>query len=74
MFQQADRMNGLTPEIFNSMNEMNKTATANGVDVIQLGFGSPDLTPPLHIMKSMELDQLTLIIMGILEQKEVLNY
>ena len=52
IFERAERMKGLTVEIFNHMIEMNKKALEAGVDVIQLAFGSPDLSPASHIIET----------------------
>lgn len=54
MFQQADRVAALVPEIFNHMNAMQNKARASGVDVIQLGIGSPDLAPASHIIETLK--------------------
>jgi LL-diaminopimelate aminotransferase len=54
MFQQADRMAALAPEVFQHMNALQKNARASGVDVIQLGLGNPDLAPALHIIEALK--------------------
>lgn len=54
MFQQADRMKGLTSAIFTQVDTMRKQAIANGQDVITLSLGSPDLAPAPHIVAAMK--------------------
>ena len=54
MFQQAERMNGLTSAIFSQIDDLNKKALAAGTDVINLSVGSPDLAPAPHIVKALQ--------------------
>ena len=54
MFQQADRMKGLTSAIFTQVDNMRKKAIDNGQDVITLSIGSPDLAPAPHIVAAMK--------------------
>lgn len=53
MFQQADRMKGLTSAIFTEVDNMRKAEIAKGQDVITLSLGSPDLAPAPHIRDAM---------------------
>ncbi len=59
VFQQADRLKGLTSAIFTQVDTMRKQAIAQGKDVITLSLGSPDLAPAPHIVAAMKqaLDQ-----------------
>ena len=59
MFQQADRLRGLTSAVFTQVDTMRKQAIAEGKDVITLSLGSPDLAPAPHIVTAMKaaLDQ-----------------
>ncbi len=59
VFQQADRLKGLTSAIFTQVDTMRKQAIARGQDVITLSLGSPDLAPAPHIVAAMKqaLDQ-----------------
>lgn len=59
MFQQADRLKGLTSAVFTQVDNMRKQAIAQGKDVITLSLGSPDLAPAPHIVAAMKaaLDQ-----------------
>ena len=54
MFQQADRLKGLTSAIFTQVDTMRKQAIAQGQDVITLSLGSPDLAPAPHIVAAMK--------------------
>jgi LL-diaminopimelate aminotransferase len=59
VFQQADRLKGLTSAIFTQVDTMRKQAIAQGKDVITLSLGSPDLAPAPHIVAAIKqaLDQ-----------------
>lgn len=59
VFQQADRLKGLTSAIFTQVDILRKQAIAQGQDVITLSLGSPDLAPAPHIVAAMKqaLDQ-----------------
>ena len=59
VFQQADRLKGLTSAIFTQVDTLRKQAIAQGQDVITLSLGSPDLAPAPHIVAAMKqaLDQ-----------------
>jgi LL-diaminopimelate aminotransferase len=59
VFQQADRLKGLTSAIFTQVDTLRKQAIAEGQDVITLSLGSPDLAPAPHIVAAMKqaLDQ-----------------
>lgn len=54
MFQQAERLKGLTSAIFTQVDIMRKQAMALGQDVITLSLGSPDLSPAPHIVQAMK--------------------
>ncbi len=54
MFQQADRLKGLTSAVFTQVDIMRKQAIAEGKDVITLSLGSPDLAPAPHIVAAMK--------------------
>ena len=54
MFQQADRMQGLTSAIFSQVADLQKQAATDGKDVIQLAIGSPDLAPATHIIEALK--------------------
>ena len=54
MFQQADRMKGLSSAIFTQVDTMRRQAIAEGQDVITLSLGSPDLAPAPHIVEAMK--------------------
>lgn len=54
MFQQAERMQGLTSAIFSQVADLQKQAAAAGKDVIQLAIGSPDLAPAAHIVEALK--------------------
>lgn len=50
----ADRMNGLSLAIFSEMAELAAQAEAKGLDVINLGIGSPDGIPDEHIRAALK--------------------
>ena len=54
MIQQAERMKGLTAAIFSEVAELQKEATKEGKDIIQLSIGSPDLPPAPHIVEALQ--------------------
>lgn len=54
MFEQADRMKGLTSAIFTQVDNLRRQAIAQGQDVITLSLGSPDLSPAPHIVEAMK--------------------
>lgn len=54
MFQQANRMNGLTSAIFTQVDELRKEEVAAGKDVITLSIGSPDMAPAPHIVSALK--------------------
>ena len=54
MFQQADRLKGLTSAIFTQVDTLRRQAIAQGQDVITLSLGSPDLAPAPHIVDAMK--------------------
>ncbi|KJS77560.1 MAG: aminotransferase [Desulfotomaculum sp. BICA1-6] len=58
--EKAYRLHKLTSAIFNEMDELKKQVEQRGVQVINLGVGSPDQPPAPHIIESMHraLDRL----------------
>jgi len=54
MIRIADRMNNIPPYIFAAVSKLIAAKQAEGVDVINLGIGSPDLTPPQFIIDAMK--------------------
>ena len=53
MFLEADRMKSLSSAVFSEVAQMQQAAKANGIDVIQLSIGSPDLLPAQHVMDAL---------------------
>lgn len=51
--KKARRMNSLSSGIFNEMEARKKSVEARGVEVINLGVGSPDLPPAPHIIEAL---------------------
>lgn len=51
--EQAKRIQGLTSAIFTEMGALKKKVEARGVNVINLGVGSPDLPPAPHIIQAL---------------------
>ncbi|MEN6411895.1 MAG: aminotransferase class I/II-fold pyridoxal phosphate-dependent enzyme [Veillonellales bacterium] len=54
MFQQAERMQGLSSAVFSQVADLQKKAAAAGQDVIQLSIGSPDMHPAPHIIAALK--------------------
>jgi LL-diaminopimelate aminotransferase len=54
MFEQAERMRGMTSAIFTQVDELRRQAAAAGHDVITLSLGSPDLAPAPHIIAALQ--------------------
>lgn len=54
MFQQAERMKGLSSAVFSQVADLQKKAAAAGQDVIQLSIGSPDMHPAPHIVAALK--------------------
>jgi LL-diaminopimelate aminotransferase len=50
----AKRMDSLSSGIFNDMDEKKRVFEAKGIEVINLGVGSPDLPPAPHIMEALQ--------------------
>jgi len=50
MEQDFYRIKRLPPYVFAEVNAMKAKARAAGEDIIDLGMGNPDLTPPQHVM------------------------
>lgn len=51
--EKARRLHKLTSAIFNEMDELKKQVEQRGVEVINLGVGSPDQPPAPHIIEAM---------------------
>lgn len=49
----AQRIAGLTSDIFTEMSRLRKQVEARGVKVINLGIGSPDQPPPAHVQEAL---------------------
>ena len=52
--QRAQRLQALPPYLFAKIDELKQQALANGVDIIDLGVGDPDLATPETIVKSLQ--------------------
>jgi LL-diaminopimelate aminotransferase len=52
--KKARRMDSLSSGVFNDMDEKKRIFEAKGIEVINLGVGSPDLPPAPHIMEAMQ--------------------
>lgn len=50
MSQEFHRIKRLPPYVFEHINPIKARARANGVDIIDLGMGNPDLPTPAHIV------------------------
>ncbi len=48
------RIKRLPPYVFEHINPIKAKARANGVDIIDLGMGNPDLPTPKHIVKKLQ--------------------
>jgi LL-diaminopimelate aminotransferase len=53
MFQESERMSGLTSAIFSQIDDMQRRVGAAGTDIINLSVGSPDLPPAPHIVDAL---------------------
>ncbi|MCK4261729.1 LL-diaminopimelate aminotransferase [bacterium] len=49
--EKASRLNNLPPYLFAKIDEMKQKAMEEGVDIIDLGIGDPDLPTPGHIIQ-----------------------
>jgi LL-diaminopimelate aminotransferase len=49
----AERIQQLPPYLFARIDEVKRTALEAGVDVIDLGVGDPDLSPPMAVIESL---------------------
>ncbi len=58
MFEQADRLKRIKSGIFDEMNAAKKEVEKKGIEVINLGIGSPDQPPASHVVERLknELD------------------
>ena len=50
----ADRLKGLPPYLFASIDKMKQEAIQKGVDIINLGVGDPDLPTPAEIVRALQ--------------------
>ena len=46
LFQEADRLKRLPQYLFSILDDLKAQAKQQGIDVIDLGMGNPDLAPP----------------------------
>jgi LL-diaminopimelate aminotransferase len=53
MFTPADRIKKLPPYLFAEINKMKARLAAEGVDVIDVGIGDPDMPTPSHIIDAL---------------------
>lgn len=53
-FPRADRLTALPPYLFAEIDRKKAEVKAQGVDIIDLGVGDPDLSTPPHIVKAMQ--------------------
>ncbi|MCS7143651.1 MAG: LL-diaminopimelate aminotransferase [Archaeoglobaceae archaeon] len=54
MFKLSDRMQKIPPYLFAEIDAMKRRKIAEGVKVIDLGIGDPDLPTPKHIVEAMK--------------------
>ena len=52
--QYAKRINQIKPYFFANLREKINTLRAQGVDVIRMDMGSPDLPPAAHILEALK--------------------
>jgi LL-diaminopimelate aminotransferase len=55
-FEFADRINRLPPYLFAEIERQIKEKKAQGIDLISLSIGDPDLPPPLFIIQALRLE------------------
>lgn len=53
LFHEANRLKRLPLYLFTILDELGEQARAQGVDVIDLGMGNPDLPPPKHVIEEL---------------------
>ncbi len=53
-FEKADRIKGFSSAVFSEMEKAKYAAMERGIEVINLGIGSPDLPPAPHIRKRLQ--------------------
>jgi len=51
--QEAHRLKRLPPYLFTLIDNLKNQVRAQGVDVIDLGMGNPDLSPPAHVVEAL---------------------
>src|SRR5919109_2652273 len=51
----AERLRGLPPYLFAEIDKVKDEMRRQGVDLISLGIGDPDLPTPLHIVKALQV-------------------
>lgn len=54
MFQLSERMQKIPPYLFAELDAMKRKKLAEGVKIIDLGIGDPDLPTPKHIVETMK--------------------
>lgn len=54
MFEKADRLRKLPPYLFKEIDRKKAEAIAQGVNIIDLGVGDPDLPTPPHIIEALK--------------------
>ena len=54
MNEDFHRIRRLPPYVFEHINPIKARARANGVDIIDLGMGNPDLPAPAHVIEKMK--------------------
>jgi LL-diaminopimelate aminotransferase len=74
MFEEANRMQGLTSAIFTQVDNLRKAEVAAGKDVITLSIGSPDMAPAPHIIEALKQSVIVVSITVIPYQKGILNF
>lgn len=52
--QKAKRLEGLTSAVFADMEQKKDLVAARGVGIINLGIGSPDMAPALHVIERLQ--------------------
>ncbi|MEM4702254.1 MAG: aminotransferase class I/II-fold pyridoxal phosphate-dependent enzyme, partial [Archaeoglobaceae archaeon] len=54
MFEMSERMKKIPPYLFAEIDAMKRKKIADGVKVIDLGVGDPDLPTPVHVVEAMK--------------------
>jgi LL-diaminopimelate aminotransferase len=53
-FEYADRINRLPPYLFAEIEKIIKEKKAQGIDLISLSIGDPDLPPPPFVIEALK--------------------